>query len=69
MTKAYLSEVCASFFGPFWLTTQWISVAFIRPVIARDTVTTSAMVKRCGEQSGKTTLELDLWCKNQRGNW
>ena len=67
MTKAYLSEVCASFFGPSWLTTGWISVAFIRPVIARDTITASAMVKRRAEEHGRMRLELDLWCKNQRG--
>jgi acyl dehydratase len=67
MSQAYLSELCMQFFGPSWLTTGHISVAFIRPVIARDTLTAGAMVKRCVEQSGKKELELDLWCKNQRG--
>jgi acyl dehydratase len=66
MSKAYLAELCMKFYGPGWLTTGHISVAFIRPVIARDTITACGMAKRVFQESGETRIELDLWCKNQR---
>lgn len=66
VSNAYLSQVCADFFGPLWLTTGRMSLAFVRPVIARDTLTTGAMVKRLIEEERTKRLELDVWCKNQR---
>ena len=66
-SAAYISEVCTNFFGPLWLTTGRLSTSFIRPVIARDDISSSAMVKRLEEEAGKTRLHLDVWCKNQDG--
>lgn len=65
--NAYMSELCTDFFGPLWLTTGRMNVAFIRPVVVRDDIATSGMVKRRVDEGGHTRLELDLWCKNQRG--
>ena len=67
-SAAYLSELCANFFGPSWLTTGRLSTAFIRPVIVRDTITASGFVKRLDEEGGKTRIGLDVWCTNQRGD-
>jgi hypothetical protein len=66
-SAAYISEICASFFGPAWLTTGRLSTAFILPVIVRDIITASGLVKRWEEEDGRKRLWLDVWCKNQRG--
>jgi len=66
-SAAYISELCVNFFGLSWITTGRLSTAFIRPVIVRDTITASGMVKRLDEDGGKIRLWLDVWCKNQRG--
>lgn len=67
VSNAYISEVCASFFGASWLTSGRLSVVFIRPVLVRDTVTVSGVVKRRVEDPSGLRMELDVWCKNQRG--
>jgi hypothetical protein len=67
-SAAYISELCTNFFGPSWITTGRLSTAFIRPVIVRDTITASGLVKRLEEEEGgRGRLWLDVWCKNQRG--
>jgi len=66
-SAAYLSELCVNFFGGSWFTTGRLSTAFIRPVIVRDEITASALVKRTEMESGRQRLWLDVWCKNQRG--
>lgn len=66
-SAAYLSELCVNFFGPSWVTTGRLSTAFIRPVIVRDTITASGLVKRLEPDGDRTRLWLDVWCKNQRG--
>jgi acyl dehydratase len=67
-SAAYISEMCVNFFGPSWLTTGRLSTAFIRPVVVRDTITASGLVKRLEEEKdGRKRLWLDVWCKNQRG--
>ena len=65
-SAGYIAEMCVHFFGPFWFTTGRLSTAFIRPVIARDTITASGLVKRFEDDGGKTRLWLDVWCRNQR---
>jgi acyl dehydratase len=66
-SAAYISELCVSFFGPYWFTTGRLSTAFIHPVIVRDTITASGLVRRFEEEGGRSRLWLDVWCKNQRG--
>lgn len=66
-SAVYISELCTDFFGPLWLTTGRLSTTFIRPVIVRDTVTATAVVKRRETEGERTRLWLDVWCKNQRG--
>jgi acyl dehydratase len=67
-SAAYLSEMCVNFFGPAWLTSGRLNTAFIRPVVVRDTITASGLVKRFEEEEGgRKRLWLDVWCKNQRG--
>jgi 3-hydroxybutyryl-CoA dehydratase len=67
-SAAYISELCTNFFGPHWITTGRLSTAFIRPVVVRDAITASGIVKRLeDEESGRKRLWLDVWCKNQRG--
>ncbi len=66
-SAAYISELCVNFFGPSWVTTGRLSTAFIYPVIVRDTITASGLVKRLEEEGGRIRLWLAVWCKNQRG--
>jgi len=66
-SAAYISEMCTNFFGPAWFTTGRLSTAFLRPVIVRDIITASGLVKRLEEEDGRKRLWLDVWCKNQRG--
>jgi acyl dehydratase len=66
-SAAYLSELCVNFFGPSWFTTGRLSTAFIRPVIVRDEITATGLVKRLEGEGERQRLWLDVWCKNQRG--
>jgi acyl dehydratase len=66
-SAAYISELCVHFFGASWFTTGRLSTAFIRPVIVRDEITASGMVKRAEMEGQRQRLWLDVWCKNQRG--
>ncbi len=66
-SAAFLSEMCVNFFGASWFTSGKLSTAFIRPVIVRDTITASGLVKRLEQEGEKARLFLDVWCKNQRG--
>jgi acyl dehydratase len=66
-SATYVSELCTRFFGPAWLSTGRLSTAFIRPVIVRDTIVVSGVVKRLDEAGDQRRLTLDVWCKNQRG--
>ena len=66
-SAAYLSEMCVNFFGPSWFTTGRLSTAFIHPVIVRDEITASGLVKRVEREGECQRLWLDVWCKNQHG--
>lgn len=66
-SATYVSELCTTFFGPSWLTTGRLSTAFIRPVIVRDRISVTGLVKRLEIEGERKRLWLDVWCKNQRG--
>lgn len=66
-SAAYISELCVSYFGASWFTSGRLSTAFIRPVIVRDQITASGLVKRTEQEGERERLWLDVWCKNQRG--
>jgi acyl dehydratase len=66
-SAAYLSELCVNFFGKAWFIGGRLSTAFIRPVVVRDVITASGLVKRLEPDGARERLWVDLWCKNQRG--
>jgi acyl dehydratase len=45
-SAGYISELCATFFGPSWLTTGKLVTTFLRPVVVRDLITVGGMVNR-----------------------
>lgn len=67
LSNSYFCQMCTEFFGESWYTTGKISVNFIRPVIARDTLAACGIVKSKEEDGKRVRIGLDVWCKNQRG--
>ena len=45
-----------------------LSVTFLKPVYAGDTVTANGIVEDRKNVDGRTTLSLNVWLENQDGN-
>lgn len=67
MTCAYISELCVRFFGASWFSGGWMSVAFLKPVCAEDTLRVGGSVTAILPEATGTDLQLDVWCVNQHG--
>jgi acyl dehydratase len=44
-----------------------ISVAFIKPVLAGETLTAHGRIKSREQEGGKTRVTVEVWCANQDG--
>ncbi|MDA1347873.1 MAG: MaoC family dehydratase [Chloroflexi bacterium] len=64
MLQAYLAELIVDLFGEDWLTRGRLDLKFVRLVDIDDRIVAHGVVTS-RQQDG--SVELDLWCQNQRG--
>ncbi len=69
MSFAYLHELLARQFGDDFLWGGHLSVTFLKPVAAGDTVTAQGQVRECRSEAGGRRIHytLEVWLENQRG--
>ena len=67
MSTAYLSELLTKVFGADWIRGGRLSMKFVRPIFAGDTVSVRGRVTGKTPVDGGTRFDLDVWCENQPG--
>jgi acyl dehydratase len=67
VSVAFLNEYLRARFGPAWHTNGHLSVAFVAPTRAGDTITVDALVTDRRPVSNGEVLSLEVWCANQNG--
>ncbi len=63
----YLNEMMLRALGPGYISGGEISVTFIHPVRAGDTVTAHASQKESRTEDGRIRIEFEVWLENQNG--
>jgi len=67
MSADYISELMVRAFGSGWIQGGKLSLKFIAPVYAGDTITAQGVVKgQTPEREGQRVL-VETWCENQTG--
>jgi acyl dehydratase len=67
MSTAYVSEMMVSLLGEGFVKGGKMSVKFIKPVLAGDTLTMHGCVKSKEPEGARTRVVVELWCENQKG--
>ena len=67
MSTAYVSELMTRFVGAGFVKGGKLSMAFIKPVLAGDTLTVHGVVKERQPEAGRTRVVVEVWCENQHG--
>ena len=67
MSTAYVSQLMVDFLGEGFVRGGKISVAFIKPVLAGDTLTVHGIVKSREREGARTRVTVEVWCQNQDG--
>lgn len=67
MSFAYLHELLARQFGPDFRQGGQLSVTFLKPVYAGDTLTAGGVVSSKENIDHRTQLRLQVWLENQQG--
>lgn len=67
MSTAYVSQMMVNFLGEGFVRGGRIGVAFIKPVMAGDTLTMHGAVKSKDPEAGRTRVTVEFWCENQQG--
>jgi acyl dehydratase len=65
MQTMYASELGTTFFGESWFTAGWLSMSFLHPLYAGDSVTAKAVVVNRVSDRGTIVLEAEFWLENQ----
>lgn len=68
MSYSYIHEMLCREFGINFRQGGNLSVTFLKPVYAGDTVTTNGIVEDSQDVDGRTTLSINVWLENQDGN-
>ena len=68
MSVCWLSEMLATFFGPEWLRSGWISVVFLHGIFPGERLTCRAVVTEVRDTDKGRELALDIWTENQDGS-
>ena len=68
MSYSYIHELLCREFGIDFRQGGDLSVTFLKPVYAGDTVTANGIVEDRKNVDGRTTLSLNVWLENQDGN-
>ena len=67
MSTAYVSEMMTAFLGAGFVEGGTMSVAFLMPVYAGDTLTVHGRVKEKQRDGDATRVVVEVWCENQIG--
>lgn len=67
MSTAYVSQLMVERFGEGFVKGGEISVSFLKPVYAGDTLTVEGKVKSIEPEGGKSRVVVDVWCRNEDG--
>jgi acyl dehydratase len=67
MSTAYVSQMMVNFLGAGFVRGGKLSVAFIKPVLAGDTLTVHGMIKSREQDGKRTRVTVECWCENQDG--
>ena len=65
MVASYLSEWATDLFGTEWFKSGWMSLTFLAPMFAEDTVSMFAVVTDVTPSEGGTRIEVEAWAQNQ----
>jgi 3-hydroxybutyryl-CoA dehydratase len=67
MSTAYVSEMMTQLLGERFIEAGKMSVIFIKPVYAGDTLNVHGVVKGKHPEGNATRVEVEVWCENQDG--
>ncbi len=67
MSTAYVSQMMTRWLGTGFVKGGKISVSFIKPVIAGETLTARAVIKSVDEVDSRAHISVECWCENQQG--
>lgn len=67
IVAALLSEACRDFFGRGWLDSGRLKVAFIKPVLVDEAVTTGARIVGGAPREPGRRMTLEAWVENDAG--
>lgn len=67
MSTAYVSQMMVQFLGEGFVKGGRMSVAFIKPVLAGDTLTMHGSVRSKDADGAQTRVSVEFWCENQQG--
>lgn len=67
MSTAYVSEMMTLLLGEGFIEGGKMSVIFIKPVYAGDTLTLHGVVKEKNPEHSATRIVVEVWCENQEG--
>ena len=67
MSTAYVSQLMMQFAGAGFVKGGGMSVSFIKPVFAGDTLTVRGRVKSRDLEGDGTRVTVEVWCENQDG--
>lgn len=67
MSTAYVSQMMMQYAGQGFVKGGAMSVSFIKPVYAGDTLTVRGRVKSREHQGKVTRVTVEVWCENQDG--
>ena len=68
MSTAYVSQMMVDLLGDGFVRGGKINVAFIKPVLAGDTLTVHGTVKSKEPEGERTRVTVEFWCMSQRGD-
>jgi len=67
MSTAYVSQMMVDLLGEGFVRGGKLNVAFIKPVLAGDTLTMHGAVKSKEAEGDKVRVTVEFWCESQRG--
>ncbi|TRW47572.1 MaoC family dehydratase [Georgenia yuyongxinii] len=67
MVATYLSEWATDLFGAAWFTNGWMSLSFLAPLFAEDTISMYGVVSGVTPDGDGTRIEVEAWAENQDG--
>lgn len=67
MSADYVSEMMTGVLGKEWFDNAKLSLAFVRPVLAGETLTANGRPAEAAEEGAIIRRVYEVWCENERG--